>query len=111
METKDNNMKSMKAENRKVHSGLLKNFGRVVILVQTLSTFAAAQSPWETAAKNLQDSFTGPIAKSLSLVAIVIGGLTFAYSEGSSKKQLAGLIFGIGMAVSAASFMSWLFGN
>jgi len=59
----------------------------------------------------LQTSFTGTIAKGLSLIAIVIGGLTFAYSEGGSKKVFAGIVFGIGMAVSAASFMSWLFGT
>lgn len=36
-------------------------------------------SPWENAVNVLQQSFTGTIAKGLSLVAIVIGGLTFAF--------------------------------
>ncbi len=58
----------------------------------------------------LQQSFTGPIAKGLALVAIVIGGLTFAYGEGGGKRTFAGLIFGIGMAVLAVNFLNWLFG-
>jgi hypothetical protein len=34
-----------------------------------------------------------------SLVAIVIGGIMFAYSEGGSKRTFAGIIFGLGMAL------------
>ena len=69
----------------------------------------AQVSPWETAVNNLQTSFTGPIAKGLSLVALVVGGLMFAYSEGGSKKVFAGIVFGLGMALGAANFMAWLF--
>jgi len=69
----------------------------------------AQQSPWETAVNNLQTSFTGPIAKGLSLVALVIGGLMFAYSEGQAKKVFAGIIFGLGMALGAVNFMAWMF--
>jgi hypothetical protein len=38
------------------------------------------------------------IAQGLSLVAIVVGGLMFAYGEGQSKKTLSGIVFGVGMA-------------
>jgi type IV secretory pathway VirB2 component (pilin) len=68
-----------------------------------------AQSPWENAVNALQISFTGPIARGLSLVAIVVGGLMFAFGEGESKRMLAGIIFGIGMAIGAVNFMNWLF--
>jgi hypothetical protein len=43
------------------------------------------------------------------LVAIVIGGLMFAFGEGESKRLLAGIVFGIGMAIGAVNFMAWLF--
>jgi type IV secretory pathway VirB2 component (pilin) len=66
-------------------------------------------SPWENAVQQLQTSFTGPIAKGLSLVAIVVGGLMFAFGEGGSKRMLAGIVFGIGMAIAAVNFLSWLF--
>jgi type IV secretory pathway VirB2 component (pilin) len=57
----------------------------------------------------MADEFTGPIVQGFSLVAIVIGGLTMAFSEGGGKRTLGGLIFGLGMALSAARFMTWLF--
>ena len=69
----------------------------------------AAGSPWENAVNALQASFTGPIARGLSLVAIVWGGIMFAFAEGDSKRMLAGILFGVGMAIGAANFMIWLF--
>jgi type IV secretory pathway VirB2 component (pilin) len=71
---------------------------------------AFAASPWENAVNVLETAFTGPIARGLSLVAIVVGGLMFAFGEGDSKRMLAGIVFGIGMAIGAVNFMSWLFG-
>src|SRR6266436_2149038 len=67
-------------------------------------------SPWENAVNVLQTAFTGPIAKGLALVAIVVGGLTFAFGEGGGKKTFAGIVFGLGMAVLAVNFLTWLFG-
>ena len=57
----------------------------------------------------MRDAFTGPIARGLALVAIVIGGLAFAYGEGQAKKGLAGIVFGLGMSVGAVNFLGWLF--
>ena len=68
-----------------------------------------AASPWENAVTVLQNAFTTTIARGLSLVAIVVGGLMFAFGEGESKRMLAGIIFGIGMAIGAVNFMAWLF--
>lgn len=68
-----------------------------------------AASPWEDAVDALRISFTGPIARGLSLVAIVVGGLMWAYGENDSKRMLAGIVFGVGMALGAVNFMAWLF--
>ena len=70
---------------------------------------AQGTSPWVDAVNELQTQFTGPIARGLSLIAIVIGGLMFAFGEGGSKRTLAGIIFGLGMAMGAANFLAWLF--
>jgi type IV secretory pathway VirB2 component (pilin) len=70
---------------------------------------STGSDPWDNAVNVLKTAFTGTIATGLSLVAIVVGGLMFAYGEGQSKKMLAGIIFGIGMAVGAVNFMAWLF--
>ena len=70
---------------------------------------AAAASPWENAVNNLMVSFTGPIAKGMSLVAIVVGGLVFGFGEGHGKQLMAGIIFGCGMALGAVNFVAWMF--
>jgi len=75
----------------------------------TAAVPAFAQSPWENAVAVLQNSFTGPIARGLSLVAIVVGGLMFSFGEGDSKRMLVGIVFGVGMAIGAVNFMTWLF--
>lgn len=71
--------------------------------------FAQANSPWENAVNVLQQAFTSTIARGLSLVAIVVSGLTFAFGEGGSKRVLAGVLFGVGMAIAAVNFLAWLF--
>ena len=81
-----------------------------VLFVLSIPALALAQSPWESAAQILEQAFTGVIARAFSLVAIVAGGLTLAYGEGSGNRRMAGVIFGVGMAVGAANFLSWLFG-
>jgi len=70
----------------------------------------ATTNPWENAVTNLATAMTGPIASGLALVAIVVGGLMFAFGEGGSKRALAGVVFGLGMALGAANFIGWLFG-
>lgn len=67
----------------------------------------SASDPWDNAVNVLKTAFTGTIATGLSLVAIVVGGLMFAYGEGQSKRMLAGIIFGIGMAVGAVKFTAF----
>ena len=80
------------------------------LLVPSVALAAkAGTSPWLNAVSVLETAFTGPIARGLSLIAIVIGGLMFAFGEGGSKKALAGIIFGLGMAMGAVNFMGWLF--
>ena len=79
----------------------------LALLVFPSSSFA--QSPWERAAANLEASFTGPLARSLALVAIVLGGLMFMFGEGGAKRQISGIVFGGGLCLFAAQFLAWLF--
>lgn len=72
-------------------------------------TLGSAQPPWERAASNLEQTFTGPLARSLALVAIVIGGLMFMFGEGGAKRQISGIVFGGGLALFATQFLAWLF--
>ena len=74
-----------------------------------LPTVALAQSPWERAANNLALTFTGPLARSLALVSIVIGGLLFMFGEAGAKRQISGIVFGGGLSLFAGQFLTWLF--
>jgi type IV secretory pathway VirB2 component (pilin) len=84
-------------------------FAFLAALFLAAPAFAQANSPWENAVGVLQQAFTSTIARGLSLVAIVVSGLTFAFGEGGSKRVLAGVLFGVGMAIAAVNFMAWLF--
>ena len=81
----------------------------VLAVLLCLPAVAFAQSPWERAASNLERTFTGPLARSLALVAIVIGGLMFMFGEGGAKRQISGIVFGGGLALFAGQFLAWLF--
>ncbi len=65
-------------------------------------------NPWQTAVTNMQTAFTGPIGRGLSLVAIVVTGLMFAFGEPGGKKALAGVLFGLSMAIGAVGWLTWL---
>jgi len=78
-------------------------------LVLAAPALAQANSPWENAVNVLMTAFTSTIARGLSLVAIVVSGLTFAFGEGGSKRVIAGVLFGVGMAIAAVNFLAWLF--
>lgn len=81
----------------------------VVGLILAAPVLAQGTSPWENAVNVLETAFTSTIARGLSLVAIVVAGLTFAFGEGGSKRILAGVLFGVGMAIAAVNFLAWLF--
>lgn len=81
----------------------------LIALALAAPVFAQTNSPWENAVNVLQQAFTSTIARGLSLVAIVVSGLTFAFGEGGSKRVLAGVLFGVGMAIAAVNFLAWLF--
>jgi|ERR1043166_3458923 type IV secretory pathway VirB2 component (pilin) len=94
---------------RPVATGLVRVITATSIFVAAAILTAHAQSPWERAATNLETSFTGPLARSLALVAIVLGGLMFMFGEGGAKRQISGIVFGGGLALFAAQFLTWLF--
>jgi type IV secretion system protein TrbC len=105
-------MERTKIQKQKVLTSAAERWPLVLGITLAMAGSAQAQgtSPWENAVTVLQTAFTGPIAKGLALVAIVIGGLTFAFGEGGGKRTFAGIVFGLGMAVLSANFLTWLFG-
>ncbi|MEO8256854.1 MAG: TrbC/VirB2 family protein [Acidobacteriota bacterium] len=95
---------------RSVLRAFIRHAWPVVVALLVVPAISFAQSPWERASANLATSFTGPLARSLALVAIVIGGLMmFMFGEGGAKRQISGIVFGGGLALFAAQFLTWLF--
>ena len=82
----------------------------VMLILFPAVAFAQSGSPFDTGFTALQTLFTGTIAKVASLIAIVVGGYQFAHGEPGSKKMLAGVAAGTGIAVLATNVLSWLWG-
>src|SRR5258708_37414362 len=90
-------------------SSYRKTLRQAVVLVASLAlatpAFAQANSPWANAVGVLQQAFTSTIARGLSLVAIVVSGLTFAFVEGGSKRVLAAALCCRGRAIPRRNFV------
>jgi len=85
----------------------------LLIMLLVLPVAVLAQqggSPFDSGLTSIQTLFTGTIAKVASLVAIVIGGYSFAHGEPGAKRTLAGVAAGTGIAVLAVNVLSWLWG-
>ena len=79
-------------------------------LLLLFPAIAFAQSPFDTGFTAMQTLFTGTVAKVASLIAIVVGGYQFAHGEPGTKKTLAGVAAGTGIAVLATNVLTWLWG-
>ena len=66
--------------------------------------------PWEGPLNQVLASFTGPVAKALCILAIVVLGFGFAFSEGGGLRRILGLLLGVSIAVTATSFGVTFFG-
>ena len=66
--------------------------------------------PWETPLQTVQDSLSGPVAKAVGVIAIVVTGLGFAFSEGgSAMRKGIGIVFGLAIAFTATTFITTFF--
>jgi len=72
---------------------------------------AGTGMPWEGPLQQVTDSLTGPVARAAGVVAIVVTGMGFMFSEGGSGlKRLAGVGLGIAVTFAAATWGLTLFG-
>ena len=82
----------------------------LLFLAMPVLAHAQSGSPFDSGFTNLQTLFTGTIAKVASIIAVVIGGYSFAHGEPGAKKALAGVAAGTGVAVLATNALTWLWG-
>lgn len=80
--------------------------GAGLVLALGASAVFAQAMPWEGPICKIAQSFSGPVAKSVSVIAIVICGLLMAFGElGGVFKTVLGLLMGVTMAVAAVQWM------
>jgi type IV secretory pathway VirB2 component (pilin) len=80
-----------------------------VLMAQAAGATSSSGMPWETPMQTIVDSLTGPVAKGLAIICMVIAGFSWAFGEGNLKKILA-IVFGISVAFAAASWGLTFFG-
>jgi type IV secretion system protein VirB2 len=67
---------------------------------------ASAGMPWEGPITQLVSSLTGPVAKGIGIVAIVVSSLGFALAEsGHAMKKFIGIVIFLSVAFTAGNFL------
>jgi type IV secretion system protein TrbC len=76
------------------------------VALATAPAYAAGSNmPWEQPLTQILDSVQGPVAKVISVIIIVITGLTLAFGETSGGfRRLIQIVFGLSIAFAASSF-------
>lgn len=86
----------------------------LVILYLALSApvFAAGSNmPWESKLQSILDSVSGPVAKVLGAISIIVTGLAMTFGEGGSgMKKFLWVVFGLSIAFTSTSFFLTFFG-
>ncbi len=83
-----------------------------LVLVLAAPAYAAGSGmPWEGPLEQIVDSITGPVARAAGVIAIVIAGVTIAFSEGGGGvRKLAWAGLGIAIMFAAVSWGLTFFG-
>jgi len=81
-----------------------------LLLWPGLALAAGSNMPWEQPLTQILDSVQGPVAKVISVIIIVITGLTLAFGETSGGfRRLIQIVFGLSIAFAASSFFLTFF--
>ena len=74
--------------------------------------FAAGSGmPWEAPLEQILDSVTGPIARVIGALAIIVTGFAFSFSEGGTgARKMFGVVLGLSIVFAATSFFLPFFG-
>jgi type IV secretion system protein TrbC len=101
---------------RRLVASLPSTIGWLVVIALSDVAHAASSGasgtplPWEGPLNQVLASFTGPVAKALCILAIVVLGFGFAFSDGGGLRRILGLLLGVSIAVTATSFGVTFFG-
>jgi len=78
----------------------------LVCTVLSAPAYAAGSNmPWEQPLNQILQSIQGPVAKVVSVIVIIITGLSLAFGETSGGfRRLIQIVFGLSIAFAASSF-------
>jgi len=78
----------------------------VLTAMLTAPAYAAGSNmPWEQPLNQILESIQGPVAKVVSVIVIIVTGLTLAFGETSGGfRRLIQIVFGLSIAFAASSF-------
>ena len=84
-------------------------FATVLITASTAHA-AGSNMPWEQPLNQILESIQGPVAKVVSVIIIIVTGLTLAFGETSGGfRRLIQIVFGLSIAFAASSFFLTFF--
>ena len=81
------------------------------VALATAPAYAAGSNmPWEQPLTQILDSIQGPVAKVISVIIIIVTGLSLAFGDTSGGfRRLIQIVFGLSIAFAASSFFLTFF--
>ena len=78
----------------------------ILFAALTAPAYAAGSNmPWEQPLTQILNSIQGPVAKVVSVIVIIVTGLSLAFGESSGGfRRLIQIVFGLSIAFAASSF-------
>ena len=75
------------------------------ILLAPAAYASGSSMPWEQPLTQIEQSIEGPVAKVVSVIIIIVTGLTLAFGDSSGGfRRLIQIVFGLSIAFAASSF-------
>jgi type IV secretion system protein TrbC len=96
---------------RHTHRALATASAFAFVALATAPAYAAGSNmPWEQPLNQILESIQGPVAKVVSVIIIIVTGLTLAFGETSGGfRRLIQIVFGLSIAFAASSFFLTFF--
>jgi len=91
---------------RRIRDRLIASMAFAAFALSTAPAYAVGSNmPWEQPLTQILDSIQGPVAKVISVIVIIVTGLTLAFGESSGGfRKLIQIVFGLSIAFAASSF-------
>lgn len=101
----------MKTTKKSTKRDLLPTVAILTVILAANAFGSATDLPWEGPLDKILKSLTGPVAKAVSILAVVgVGGMMAFGEMGSAIKKLLSVVLGIALIFAAATWVPTFFG-